>query len=210
MLLSQALFLGRKYTRFFRNLKEFKVKCQFSFHRHLFWLETVIYQILFSCLILKINFKKKKSQKETKNHHAGSVKSSLSSFPQCYLACGATSSLGQEQTCLFCCRPTPDKGFCSVRYWPFSGKEEWLPTHLFLLQHQPPTPVTFKQNRETAKQRQHTAPERGFLVLVSDTEIIPQKRTSPQGSPQSELKGLDFYFFLHFPHEYTAIGQFPS
>lgn len=106
--------------------------------------------------------------------------------------------------------PTPDKGFCSVRYWPFSGKEEWLPTNLFLLQHQPPTPVTFKQNWETAKQCQHTAPERGFLVLVSDTEIIPQERTSPRGSPQSELKGLDFYFFLHFPHEYTAIGQFPS
>lgn len=77
MLLSHALFLGRKYTRFFRNLKEFKVKCQFSFHRHLFWLETVIYQILFSCLILKINFKKKnnhkKKQKTTMlvvwNHH---------------------------------------------------------------------------------------------------------------------------------------------
>lgn len=109
-----------------------------------------------------------------------------------------------------CCRPTPDKGFCSVRYWPFQWQGRTAAYKPFSpaasASHSGYVPAKLGNCQAAC---QHTAPERGFLVLVLDTEIIPQKRTSPWGSPQSELIGLNFYFFLHFPHEYTAIGQFP-
>lgn len=59
-------------------------------------------KISFPVLFWKLTKKKNNHKKKKKKHHAGSVKSSLPSFPQCYLDCGATSSLGQEQMYLFC------------------------------------------------------------------------------------------------------------
>lgn len=94
--------------------------------------------------------------------------------------CLAMSGLGQEQTHFFCCKSSPDKRVCCMKYRPRTGKEGWLPTKFFLLQHQSPTPDTFQQNKGTAN------PCVSRLVSSREGRVTQERRSGKTTSAQRD------------------------